>query len=49
MGEVLRAIDFEQLNIENQVCIRQIDEKFQCLLQMKKAAGKEMDILMISF
>ncbi|XP_020279577.1 coiled-coil domain-containing protein 113-like [Pseudomyrmex gracilis] len=39
MGEALRAIDFEQLNIENQVCIRQIDEKFQCLLQMKKVAG----------
>ncbi|XP_011158072.2 coiled-coil domain-containing protein 113 [Solenopsis invicta] len=39
LGEALRAIDFEQLNIENQVCIRKIDEKYQHLLQMKKIAG----------
>lgn len=51
MGEALRAIDFEQLNIENQVCMQKIDEKFQCLLQMKKVAGEEMNIydLIISF
>lgn len=41
LGEALRAVDFEQLNIENQVCIRKIDEKNQYLLEMKRIASKE--------
>lgn len=41
LGEALRAVDFEQLNIENQVCIRKIEEKNQYLLEMKKIVGKE--------
>lgn len=41
LGEALRAIDFEQLNIENEVCVRKIDEKNQYLLEMKRIAGKE--------
>ncbi|XP_012539807.1 coiled-coil domain-containing protein 113 [Monomorium pharaonis] len=40
LGEALRAIDFEQLNIENQVCIQKIDEKNRYLLDMKKIAGR---------
>ncbi|XP_029165748.1 LOW QUALITY PROTEIN: coiled-coil domain-containing protein 113 [Nylanderia fulva] len=36
LGEALRAVDFEQLNIENQVCIREIDEKNRYLLEMKR-------------
>ncbi|XP_071570943.1 cilia- and flagella-associated protein 263 [Temnothorax nylanderi] len=39
LGEALRAIDFEQLNIENKVCIRKIDEKTQYLLEMKRIVG----------
>ncbi|XP_071635108.1 cilia- and flagella-associated protein 263 [Temnothorax longispinosus] len=39
LGEALRAIDFEQLNIENEVCIRKIDEKTQYLLEMKRIVG----------
>lgn len=39
LGEALRAVDFEQLNIENQDCIRKIDEKTQYMLEMKKIAG----------
>lgn len=41
LGEALRAIDFEQLNIENEVCVRKIDEKNQYLLEMKRIVGKE--------
>ncbi|XP_072762278.1 cilia- and flagella-associated protein 263-like [Anoplolepis gracilipes] len=40
LGEALRAVDFEQLNIENQVCIREIDEKNRYLLKMKKIVGR---------
>nr|RLU20036.1 hypothetical protein DMN91_006642 [Ooceraea biroi] len=39
-GEALRAIDFEQLNIENQDCIRRIEEKNQYLLEMKRITGR---------
>lgn len=41
LGEALRPVDFEQLNIENQVCIREIDKKNRYLLEMKKIVGKE--------
>jgi len=40
LGEALRAIDFEQLYIENQEFMRKIEEKNRYLLQMKKIAGK---------
>jgi len=40
LSEALRAIDFEKLNIENQVCIQKIDEKNRYLLEMKRIAGK---------
>lgn len=41
LGEALRVVDFEQLNIENEVCIRKIDEKNKYLLEMKRIAGKK--------
>lgn len=41
LGEALRAIDFEQLSIENQDCMRKIEEKNRHLLRMKKIAGKK--------
>ncbi|XP_029674460.1 coiled-coil domain-containing protein 113-like [Formica exsecta] len=40
LGETLRAVDFEQLNIENQICIREIDEKNRYLLEMKRIVGR---------
>ncbi|EFN63634.1 Coiled-coil domain-containing protein 113 [Camponotus floridanus] len=40
LGEALRPVDFEQLNIENQVCIREIDKKNRYLLEMKKIVGR---------
>lgn len=43
IGEALRAVDFEQLSIKNQDCIRKIDEKNQYLLEMKRIAGNEVD------
>lgn len=45
LGEALRAIDFEQLYIENQDCVRKIDEKNLYLLEMKKIAGIRLDTL----
>lgn len=41
LGEALRPVDFEQLNIKNQICIREIDEKNRYLLEMKKIVGKK--------
>ncbi|XP_012276395.1 coiled-coil domain-containing protein 113 isoform X1 [Orussus abietinus] len=38
-GETLRAIDFEQLAIENQDYVRKIEEKNHYLLEMKKISG----------
>ncbi|KYM80707.1 hypothetical protein ALC53_08876 [Atta colombica] len=38
LGEALRVIDFEQLKIENQICVQKIDEKNQYLLGMKRFA-----------
>ncbi|XP_050458574.1 coiled-coil domain-containing protein 113 [Cataglyphis hispanica] len=40
LGEALRAVDFEQLKVENQICIREIDEKNRYLLEMKKIVGR---------
>ncbi|XP_011063335.1 PREDICTED: coiled-coil domain-containing protein 113-like [Acromyrmex echinatior] len=39
-GETLRVIDFEQLKIENKICVQKIDEKNQYLLEMKRNAGR---------
>ncbi|XP_012276405.1 coiled-coil domain-containing protein 113 isoform X2 [Orussus abietinus] len=39
-GETLRAIDFEQLAIENQDYVRKIEEKNHYLLEMKKISGR---------
>lgn len=41
LGKTLCAVDFEQLNIENQICIREIDEKNRYLLEMKRIVGKK--------
>jgi len=41
LGNSLRVVDFEELEIENQECIRRMDEKNQYLLDMKRIAGKE--------
>ncbi|XP_076168538.1 cilia- and flagella-associated protein 263 [Ptiloglossa arizonensis] len=39
IGEALRAVDFEQLNIENKDCARLIEEKNRYVFDMKKIAG----------
>ncbi|KAH0954471.1 hypothetical protein HN011_011210 [Eciton burchellii] len=39
LSNSLRVIDFEELKIENEECIRKIDEKNQYLLGMKRIAG----------
>lgn len=44
MGEVLRQVDFDQLNIENQQHLETIHAKNQELLQMKKTAAKTMQV-----
>jgi len=55
LSNSLRVIDFEELKIENEECIRKIDEKNQYLLGMKRIAGKEwiefrdLGILIIAF
>ncbi|KAL6429883.1 hypothetical protein ACFW04_007628 [Cataglyphis niger] len=40
LGEALRVVDFKKLKVENQICIREIDEKNQYLLEMKKIVGR---------
>ncbi|KYN06358.1 hypothetical protein ALC62_02695 [Cyphomyrmex costatus] len=45
LGEALRVIDFEQLNVENQICVQNIDEKNQSLLEMKRIVGRYNIIL----
>ncbi|XP_076285301.1 cilia- and flagella-associated protein 263-like isoform X2 [Lasioglossum baleicum] len=39
LGEALRAVDFEQLNIQNKDYVRMIEEKTIYMLDMKKIAG----------
>ncbi|XP_076647928.1 cilia- and flagella-associated protein 263 [Halictus rubicundus] len=39
LGEALRAVDFEQLNIQNKDYVRMIEEKTIYVLDMKKIAG----------
>ncbi|KAL0273940.1 UNVERIFIED_CONTAM: hypothetical protein PYX00_006497 [Menopon gallinae] len=40
LGEVLHAVDFEQLKIENRECQDKLDEKITHLLEMKKIHGR---------
>lgn len=41
LGESLRAVDFEQLNIQNQDYVKMIEEKSRYVHDMKKIAGVE--------
>lgn len=42
MGDDLKFIDFHQLQIENKVYVKEIDEKNKKLLMLKIATGKIM-------
>lgn len=45
MGEVLSAVDFQQLKIENQQYLSKIDDKNKELLRLKLMAGNTMQVL----
>jgi hypothetical protein len=45
MGEVLHAIDFDQLQIENKQYLQKIEERNQELLKLKMTSGNTMQIL----
>ncbi|KNE63947.1 hypothetical protein AMAG_09010 [Allomyces macrogynus ATCC 38327] len=45
MGEVLHAIDFDQLKIENHQYLAKIEERNAELLKLKMAAGKIMQVM----
>eukprot|EP00002_Diphylleia_rotans_P017571 TRINITY_DN3409_c0_g1_i5.p1 TRINITY_DN3409_c0_g1~~TRINITY_DN3409_c0_g1_i5.p1 ORF type:complete len:369 (-),score=99.53 TRINITY_DN3409_c0_g1_i5:775-1881(-) len=45
MGEVLHAIDFEQLKIENQQYLEKIEERNSELLRLKLTAGNTVQVL----
>ncbi|KAI8902419.1 hypothetical protein BC833DRAFT_521084 [Globomyces pollinis-pini] len=45
MGEVLHAIDFDQLQIENKQYMQKIEERNSELLKLKMTAGNTMQIL----
>ncbi|KAJ3221348.1 hypothetical protein HK099_003574 [Clydaea vesicula] len=45
MGEVLHAIDFDQLQIENKQYMAKIEERNNELLKLKKSAGNTVQIL----
>ena len=47
MGDDLKFIDFHQLQIENKVYVKEIDEKNKKLLMLKIATGKFYSILII--
>lgn len=40
LGETLHAVDFEQLQIENQHFLKRIEEKNTHLLELKRTSGK---------
>ncbi|CAH8574372.1 unnamed protein product [Schistosoma turkestanicum] len=44
-GEVLSAIDFEQMKIENTRCLAEIDEKNQSIQKMKITAARTLQLL----
>ena len=45
MGEVLHAIDFDQLQIENKQYLAKIDERNAELIKLKMTAGRTIQIL----
>jgi hypothetical protein len=45
MGEVLHAIDFDQLQIENKQYLLKIDEQNTEMLKLKLASGNTMQTL----
>ena len=45
MGEVLHAIDFDQLQIENKQYLQKIEERNQELIKLKMTAGRTLQIL----
>ena len=45
MGEVLHAIDFDQLQIENKQYLAKIEERNAELLKLKMTAGNTVQIL----
>lgn len=45
MGEVLHAIDFDQLQIENKQYLDKIEERNQDLLRLKLTAGNTLQVL----
>jgi hypothetical protein len=45
MGEVLHAIDFDQLKIENHQYLAKIEERNNEMLKLKMTAGKTVQIL----
>jgi hypothetical protein len=45
MGEVLHAIDFDQLKIENRQYANKIEERNNELLKLKMTAGRTVQIL----
>eukprot|EP00833_Pecoramyces_ruminatium_P006291 jgi/Orpsp1_1/1180323/evm.model.c7180000072941.2 len=45
MGEVLHAIDFDQLQIENKQYLAKIDERNSELIKLKMTAGRTIQIL----
>lgn len=44
LGETLHAVDFEQLQIENQRLIKKIDEKNTHLLELKRMNGINLNV-----
>ena len=48
LGEVIHAVDFEQLKIENQECQERLDEKVSYLVNVKRIHGKCGTILNFS-
>nr|CAH8873800.1 unnamed protein product [Trichobilharzia regenti] len=44
-GEVLSAIDFEQMKIDNTKCLAEIDEKNRIIQKMKIVAARTLQIL----
>ncbi|KAF5403227.1 hypothetical protein PHET_03239 [Paragonimus heterotremus] len=45
LGDVLHAVDFEQLKIDNTKCLAQIDDKNRVIQKLKLAAGRTQQVL----
>lgn len=48
MGESLNIVDFQYLQIENKQLLNQTSEKNKELIQLKKAAGKAVQVLIFT-